>query len=113
MSDTKSRLVSGYSACRVATILAAGFMILLGIVFQLAQLGYDGIAVNNFWFVTTIAGNLWNFLVVRSDVPALGELLRFWPMLIVAAGLALLAAPYPNLCAAKLSASQERIANRE
>jgi hypothetical protein len=113
MSDTKSRLVSGYPACRVATMLAAGLMILLGIVFQLAQLGYDGFAMNNFWFVTTIAGNIWNFLLVRSDVPALGELLRFWPMLIVAAGLALLAVPYANLCAARISASQARIANRE
>jgi hypothetical protein len=112
MIDTHSRLASRHSAWHIGTLLAAGLLILVGIVFQLAQFGYDGLAVKNLWFISMIAGNIWNFLATRSDVPALGEMLRFWPMLLVATGLTLLAVPY-SVCAARLSGSQARIANRD
>jgi hypothetical protein len=112
MKDTHPWRASRASTWHTGTLLAAGFFILLGIVFQLAQFGYDLLAVRNFWFLSMVAGNIWNFLTARSYLPALGELLRFWPMLLVATGLALLALPY-SPCVARYSASQARIANRD
>jgi hypothetical protein len=112
MTETNSRLDSHGSAWHIGTLLAAGFLILAGIVFQLAQFGYDGLAAKNFWFISMIAGNIWNFLAARSNLPALGELLRFWPMLLVATGLALLAIPY-SACTAKLGVSQARVSDRD
>lgn len=97
---------------QTGTLLAAGFFILLGIVFQLAQFGYGLLVMRDFWFLSMIAGNIWNFLAAHFYLPALGELLRFWPMLLVAAGLALFALPY-SPCVARYSASQARISNRD
>lgn len=112
MIDRQTRLTSRVSTFRAGTTVAAGLMILAGIVLQLGQLGYDGLALKNFWFISMIAGNVWNFLATRSDVPALGELLRFWPMLLVATGLALLAIPY-SACVSRLSVSRVRISDCE
>lgn len=111
MTDRSPRLYPRWSSLQTGSLLAASFFIVVGLVFQLAQFGYDSIAVKNFWFITMIAGNAWNFLAARADLPALGELLRFWPMLLVAMGLALLALPYSG-CARLLSA-QARISNRD
>ncbi|MDE3108330.1 MAG: hypothetical protein KGL02_00170 [Acidobacteriota bacterium] len=111
MIDRSARLTPLGSSLQIGSLLAAGFFILLGLVLQLAQFGYDSMAVKNFWFVTMIAGNVWNFLAARSDLPALGELLRFWPMLLVAMGLALLALPYSGC--QRLLAAQARMSNRD
>ncbi|MGH9716575.1 MAG: hypothetical protein ACRD4R_07600 [Candidatus Acidiferrales bacterium] len=113
MIDSRPRFTSQASAWQIGTLLPAGFLILVGIVFQLAQFGYDGLAVRNFWFVSMIVSNIWSFLAARSNLPALDELLRFWPMLLVATGLALLALPYSPCAAARPSVSQARIANRD
>lgn len=100
------------SVWHTGTLLGAGFLILLGIVFQLAQFGYGLLAVRDFWFLSMIAGNIWNFLAARSYLPELGGLLRFWPMLLVVAGLALFALPY-SPCIARYAVSQARIADRD
>ncbi len=92
-------------------VLAAGFLILAGIVFQLAQFGYDGLAEKNFWFLSMIATNLWSFVAANSNLPALSQFMRFWPMLLVAMGVALLAIPY-SACS-RMSAARARIADRD
>jgi len=112
MIDSRTRSAFPAPAWQIGTLLAAGFFILLGIVFQLAQFGYDGLVVRNVWFLSMIISNVWTFLANRADLPALGELVRFWPMLLVATGLALLALPY-SACADKVSVSQARIADRD
>lgn len=99
------------AASHAGTLLAAGFLILVGAMLQLAQFGYDGLAMKNFWFISMIAGNIWNFLAARSGLPALGEMLRFWPLLLVAMGLAVLAIPC-SPCV-RLRASQVRISDRD
>lgn len=111
MLDRSSTLNPHGSAWHSGTWLAAGFLILVGAVFQLAQFGYDGLVVKNFWFIYMIAGNIWSFLAAHFNLPAPGEMLRFWPMLLVAMGLALLAIPY-SACA-RLSVSQARITDRD
>jgi hypothetical protein len=99
------------SSCHIGTTLAAGFFILAGIVFQLAQFGYDGLAEKNFWFISMLATNIWSFVAANSNLPALGEFMRFWPMLLVAAGLVLLAIPY-SACA-RLNVARARITDRD
>jgi len=112
MIDLRARSVSQAPAWQIGTLLAAGFLILLGIVFQLAQFGYDGLVVRNFWFISMVVSNVWNFLATSADLPAFGELLRFWPMLLVATGVALLALPY-SACAGKFCVSQARFTERD
>ncbi len=111
MIDRSRRLHGRSSSWHIGTLLAAGFLILAGIVFQLAQLGYDGLAEKNFWFLSMIAGNIWNFAAMRFNLPAVDEMLRFWPMLLVATGLAVLAVPY-SPCA-RLGAARARITERD
>lgn len=113
MTDARSEFVSAASVCRVATAALAGLLLFLGVVFQLGEFGYGGLSARNLWFFSMIAENLWNLLAMRFNIPALGELLHFWPLLLVAAGLVLLAVPRRPLCAARLSVSQSRIANRD
>ncbi len=92
--------------------MGAGLLILVGVVYQLAQIGYGILTAKDFWFISMVAQNMWNFMSAGSDVPALGELLRFWPLLLVASGLGLLAIPY-SACAARFSVSQVRITDRD
>lgn len=106
MTDRSPSLNSSRFTWHIGNSLAAGLLILAGVVFQLAQFGYDGLAGKYLWFIPMVAANFWNFLAERSNLPALGELLRFWPMLLVAIGIALLALPY-SACA-RLSSSQPR-----
>jgi hypothetical protein len=111
MIDRSPRLHARGSSLHIGTLLAAGFFILAGIVFQLAQFGYDGLAEKNLWFISMLATNAWSFLAANSDLPALSQFMRFWPMLLVAAGLALLAIPY-SACA-RVSVSRVRITDRD
>lgn len=111
MIDPRTRLNSPRSTWQIGTSLAAGFLIIVGVVFQLVQFGYDGLAVKNLWFLSMIGANIWNFLAVRSNLPALGALLRFWPLLLVVTGLALLAIPYSRCM--RLNACEERISGRD
>jgi hypothetical protein len=111
MIDTRPKLNAHGSAWHMGTLVAAGLFILVGIVFQLGQFGYDGLAAKNLWFISMIVANTWNFLAARSDLPALTDVVRFWPMLLVATGLALLAVPYSAW--AGLSISRARITDRD
>jgi hypothetical protein len=73
-----------------AVSLGAGLLILLGIVFQLGELAYTRYCAGFAWFISMVAGNLWN--TVTALVMAAGgpEVLRFLPLVLVLAGLALL-----------------------
>jgi hypothetical protein len=73
-----------------AAALGAGLLILLGTVFQLGELAYSRYCAGNAWFIATIAGNLWNGLAALVKAAGGPEVLRFLPLLLVAAGLALL-----------------------
>jgi hypothetical protein len=89
MTDATPRLVSEISISRVATIMAAIMLIFLGIVFQWGQLGEGQFNVDGFWVIHTIAMNVWNLVAIHLG-PGLMETLRFWPLLLVAFGLAIL-----------------------
>jgi hypothetical protein len=72
------------------TVVAAGLLILLGIVFQLGELGYGRINANNWWLVSTATQAVWSLLALRLNGPALGEVLRFWPLILLIVGLGIL-----------------------
>jgi hypothetical protein len=76
-------------------IVGAVLLILLGIVLQLDVLGYGHFSLDNFWFISVIAGGIWNILSSGMDLSAAQELLRFWPLLMVCSGLAILLSRRP------------------
>jgi hypothetical protein len=92
MTDATPRLASEMSISRVAAIMAAIMLIFLGIVFQWGQLGEGQFNVDGFWAIHMIAMNVWNLVAMHLGSPALIETLRFWPLLLVAFGLAILLA---------------------
>ena len=96
MTDATPRLASQLSLSRVAAIMAAIMLIFMGIVFQWGQLGERQFNVDGFWVIHMIALNVWNLVAMHLGSPALTETLRFWPLLLVAFGLAILLALRPG-----------------
>ena len=96
MTDATPRLESEMSISRVAAIMAAIMLIFLGIVFQWGQLGKGQLDVDGLWVIQTIAMNVWNLVAIHLG-SGLMETLRFWPLLLVAFGLAILAAVKPGV----------------
>ncbi|MGB0034275.1 MAG: hypothetical protein WBP79_02230 [Candidatus Acidiferrales bacterium] len=70
--------------------MGAAVLILLGLAFQLGELGYFHFGPGNFWLFSVLASGIWNMLALRLNVPVVGELLRYWPLILVGAGLAIL-----------------------
>ncbi len=92
MTDATPRPLSQASISRVTAIMAAIMLIFLGIVFQWGQLGEAQFSLDGFWVIHMIAMNLWSLVAMHLGAPALMETLRFWPLLLVAFGIAILAA---------------------
>jgi hypothetical protein len=80
----------GSSFLTKATLLGAGLLILLGTVLQLGVLGYDHLRPSNLWFFSVFAEGVWNMLAMHVNGPALNQVLRFWPLMLVSAGLGIL-----------------------
>jgi hypothetical protein len=74
----------------------ATLLIFLGILFQLAELGYGHLGSNNLWFFSVMLADIWNILSLRLNVPALGEVLHYWPLALVGLGVAILLATHEN-----------------
>lgn len=68
----------------------ASLLIFLGVMFQLGELGYSHLSPANFWLATMVTEGVWNVLAMHFDGPALQQLLRFWPLVLVAFGMGLL-----------------------
>jgi hypothetical protein len=83
---------SAFSGSFFATsiAMAAGLLILLGIVLQLGELGYGHINPSNFWVITMITQGAWNLLALHTNTPALEDVLRFWPLALVSVGTGIL-----------------------
>ncbi|HEY6903914.1 MAG TPA: hypothetical protein VI216_06375 [Candidatus Acidoferrales bacterium] len=96
MTDATPRLVSEVSISRVAATMAAIMLIFLGIVFQWGQLGEGQFNVDGFWVIHMVALNVWNLVAIHMGLAGLVETLRFWPLLLVAFGLAILLALKPG-----------------
>jgi hypothetical protein len=72
------------------TMVIAALLILVGIVFQLGELGYGHVNPANYWFVSMITQSAWDLLALRTNGPVLEEVVRFWPIALVSVGLGIL-----------------------
>ena len=74
----------------------ATLLILLGMLFQLVELGYAHLGLGNLWFFSIMFTDIWNILSMRLNIPNLADLLRYWPLVLVGLGLAILLATHEN-----------------
>jgi hypothetical protein len=95
MTDAKPQLVSGTLTLRAALLLPAVALIFLGSVFQLGMLGYGRLNPRGLWPALMIVESAWNLVAVHFNAPQLGDLFQYWPLLLVASGLALMLALRP------------------
>lgn len=95
MTDARPQVVSAFPVSRTLALISAGLLIFLGVVLQLGEFICDRLSATSYWLVQMIATNIWNMLVLRLNAPGIGEILRFWPLLLVGFGLAILLALQP------------------
>jgi hypothetical protein len=97
MANANRQAQSAVSTSGSAAIsAAASVLVLVGIVFQGTELGYGHIAPANFWQFSVLATNIWNILSLHMNISTLQEFCRFWPLLLVGFGLAIMLAAREN-----------------
>lgn len=72
--------------------LSASILIVTGVVFQAIQIAAAHLAGTGLWFFSVLASNIWNMLALKFNAPAGQDLLQYWPLLLIGAGLAMLLA---------------------
>jgi hypothetical protein len=95
MTDARAHLVSTPLVSRIVAFVAAGFLIFAGVVFQLGELLATQLSATTDWLIHMIATNIWNAIVLRLNALGFGQVLHFWPLLLVGFGLAILLALKP------------------
>ena len=95
MTDARPQLVSAPSISRTLALTGAGFLIFVGIVFQLGEFICDRLSAGSYWLVHMIASNIWNLLAIGIHAPGIESILRFWPLFLIGFGLAILLALQP------------------
>ncbi len=95
MTNANQQIRSSVSGS-VAISAAAIVLMLVGFVFQMAELGSAHAQPDNSWLFSVLASNIWNILSLRMNVFATQDFLRFWPLLLVSLGLAILLATRQN-----------------
>ena len=90
-TNGQSPMTSLISSARFP-VTSAAVLILLGIAFQLGELGYGHLRLDNLWLFSMMLADIWNILSVRLNIPDAGEVLRYWPLILVGLGLAILLA---------------------
>jgi len=96
MTDARPQLVSAPSISRSFALAAGGLLIFFGVVFQLGEFICGRLSAPNYWLIHMIATNVWNMLVLKLNAPGMGDILRYWPLVLVGFGLAILLALQPE-----------------
>jgi len=96
MTDARPQLISAPLISRTGAFVAAGLLIFIGVVFQLGEFICGQLSATSHWLIHMIAVNLWDTLILRLNTLGLAPLLRFWPLLLVGFGLAILLALQPS-----------------
>ena len=78
------------SSHRSAATIAAGLLILVGSMFQLGELGYAHTSVDNLWYIPVLLNGICRMAEFCLNTPVLQDALRFWPLALVTAGVAIL-----------------------
>jgi hypothetical protein len=81
-----------------SAFLMAGsaLLIMVGLVFQVGEIGFGHFRVDNLWLVSVVASDLWNLFAARVGAPSLAEVLRYWPLILVGLGLSIMLATQEN-----------------
>ena len=87
-----SNMISGSSLW----MLGSALLVIVGLVFQVGEIGFGHFRVDNLWLVSVVASDLWNLLAARMGAPSLAEVLRFWPLILVGLGLSIMLATQEN-----------------
>jgi hypothetical protein len=96
MTDARPQVVLSPLVSRTVAFIAAGLLIFVGLVFQLGEFIGSQLNTTSYWLIHTIAMNVGNALVLRLNALGFEQLLRFWPLLLVGFGLAILLALQPT-----------------
>lgn len=95
MTNANQRTTTSISGS-VAISAVATVLILMGLVFQVSELGYAHLRPDNVWLFSVLASNIWNILSLRMNTAAIQDFLRFWPLLLVSLGFAIMLATRQN-----------------
>jgi hypothetical protein len=95
MTDARPQLICAPIISRTAAFITAGLLIFVGLVFQLGEFICGQLSATSHWLIHMIALNIWDTLIVRLNALGLETFLRFWPLLLVGFGLAILLALQP------------------
>jgi hypothetical protein len=76
--------------------IASALMILVGVIFQVGELGLSHIRLDNLWQISVVASDLWNLLATRVGGPTVTQVLRYWPLLLVGLGFSIMLATQEN-----------------
>lgn len=90
MTNVDRPVPSRSSVSSAAASVGAGVLIFLGIVFQLCELGYARLASGSQWVFSLLVESLWSALDGWLRVAGLGDAFRYWPLVLVLAGCAIL-----------------------
>jgi hypothetical protein len=90
MTNASRQSIAG-SGIKGATSVAviAAVLILLGIVFQLGELGFGDLRPENSWLFSVLIAGFWNMLALRFNV-GVHDVIQYWPLALVCVGVALL-----------------------
>ena len=88
MTNSAKQELSGKATAGGAGVLlaGAGLMILLGVVLQLAELGYGQFIPGESWLVSALASELWSVVAIHLNIPSLHTIFVYWPLLLVGLG---------------------------
>ncbi len=64
--------------------------------FQVVELTCRNLHLGNLWLLSVLASDIWNILSVHFNVPAIGDVLLYWPLVMICMGLAILLAVREN-----------------
>jgi hypothetical protein len=87
--NQQATLNSSFAGARF-TLLLAGLLIILGSALQIGELGYGNVRPANLWMFSVIAPNIWNTLAAGLNAPYWQDVWKFWPLILVGAGVAIL-----------------------
>jgi len=96
MTDARPQLISAASNSRTLALAGASLLIFVGLMFQLGEFVCNRLSAPNYWLIHMIATNLWNTIVLRLNAVGVGDMLRYWPLMLVGFGFAILLALNPS-----------------
>jgi hypothetical protein len=86
MTDARAHLVFTLLVSKTVAFIVAGLLIFV--------LGRQ-LSATSGWLIHMVAINIWDLFVLRLNALGFGQVLHFWPLLLVGVGLAILLALEP------------------